>query len=354
MAGLSRSFSTLICMHTLQDRTNRKQSLDLLNLHLLYLLVRRADVSGLEALFLWDSLWFHSPSVGSAPRLMLLVSTGSVWGWASFFLSTVWKNLFLPMSPGTLSTWVFSTQVGIGPWTHQWSRGWSCHGLLPPCRAWLLECQTPCLQCILKANLFSKRALERMPFRFTSYMTRKTHIISNIQTCQTSLQNTDPTHAKMSANSHISLTILAILDLLPFFVFLLFFLLVFFPPLSLILQPWLPFKKNNTLFWEKWHGGRFFCIGFFKALEKWLASLLSWKSHLVAIKGQSQGPSDFRAQVLTFHKLYHTRIINNKISKGYHKEGGCFWPSWRSHDGVTFSSKSLGFPVLLWIRLLWN
>ena len=157
MAGLSRSFSTLICMHTLQDRTNRKQSLDLLNLHLLYLLVRRADVSGLEALFLWDSLWFHPPSVGSAPRLMLLVSTGSVWGWASFFLSTVWKNLFLPMSPGTLSTWVFSTQVGIGPWTHQWSRGWSCHGLLPPCRAWLLECQTPCLQCILKANLFSKR-----------------------------------------------------------------------------------------------------------------------------------------------------------------------------------------------------
>ena len=114
------------------------------------------------------------------------------------------------------------------------------------------------LPCILKANLLlSKRAFERMSFRFTSsvvYMTWKIHVIANIQTWQTSLPNADATQAKMSANPHIFLLSLAILDLLSFLLFLFPFcslLFLFFPFLSLILQSWLPLKKNSTpLFWR--------------------------------------------------------------------------------------------------------
>ena len=63
-------------------------------------------------------------------------------------------------------------------------------------------------------------------------MTWKIHVIANIQTWQTSLPNADATHAKMSANPHIFLLSLVILDLLSFLLFL-------FPFCS---PPFLPFS----------------------------------------------------------------------------------------------------------------
>ena len=134
-----------------------------------------------------------------------------------------------------------------------------------------------CLPCILKANLLlSKRAFERMSFGFTSsvvYMTWKIHVIANIQTWQTSLPNADATHAEMSANPHIFLLSLVILDLLSFLLFLFPFcslLLLSFPFLSLILLSWLPLKKTVLFFffcrWG-WVVGKKF-VDFVKASEK--------------------------------------------------------------------------------------
>ena len=220
------------------------------------------------------------------------------------------------MSPEPLSPWVTLTQIGTRPWTHHWP--WdgvfmTCylcvgHGywkvkhniyhvlffdksllnLLKYCFCFMFwffgreacgilvlqpgfepsppsleEVLTPgprgkSLACILKANLlFSKRAFERMSFRFTSsvvYTTWKIHVIANIQTWQTSLPNADATPAKMSVNPHTFLLSLAILDLLSFLLFLFPFcslLLLSFPVLSLILQSWLPFKKTVLFFLER-------------------------------------------------------------------------------------------------------
>lgn len=63
---------------------------------------------------------------------------------------------------------------------------------------------------------------------------KKNHIISDIQTCGTSLRDADARNATMGASPHISLGILIILDLLPFFLSPLSFSLL---PL-LILQSW--------------------------------------------------------------------------------------------------------------------
>ena len=239
------------------------------------------------------------------------------------------------MSPEPLSPWVTSSQIGTRPWTHHWQLNgvvmtcYLCvgHGywkvkhniyhvlffdrsllnLLKYCFCfmfWFFGCEacgilafwpgfqpvppalerevlTPgptgkSLPCILKANLLlSKRAFERMSFRFTSsvvYMTWKIHVIANIQTWQTSLPNADATQAKMSANPHIFLLSLAILDLLTFLLFLFPFcslLFLFFPFLSLILQSWLPLKKTVPPFFggEGWVVGKKF-VGFVKAPEK--------------------------------------------------------------------------------------
>lgn len=226
-----------MCVVTLQDRTSRKQCLSLLNIHVLYLLVRGPHVSGLEAPLLWDSLGFNSPSVCSDHRPAPVMSTDSVWECAS--LLTVrcvgettahepWAILSLSLLD---SNWRISLDSSL-------AMGWGCRDLLPTCRAWLLESQMQYLPCILKANLLlGKRAFEKMSFRFTSsvvYRTWKTHVIATIQTRQTSLPNADATHAKMSASPHISLPRLAILDLLPCFLSLLLFSFCS-PPPSLLL-----------------------------------------------------------------------------------------------------------------------
>ena len=199
--------------------------------------MRGPHVGGLEAPLLWVSLGFNSPSMCSDHRPAPVTSTDRVWECASLLTVRCVEETLPAQEPWTTlslsllnSNWRTSLDSSL-------AMGWGCCDLLPTCRAWLLESQTQYLPCILNANLLlSKRAFEKMSFRFTSsvvYMTWKTHVIANIQTCQTSLPNADATHAKMSANPHISLPRLAILDLLPFF---LSFLLFSFcsPPPSLL------------------------------------------------------------------------------------------------------------------------